>query len=281
MNKFKKWIDGFRKKEYVVPLATEANLSSINLDIMGSIFESMSRTIAHFTCESASFSIIDFKATKLVGNLVLMYNLLKKKEPISQLKISRCGLDISQKREIYVSATVFCLGIDKEVWRFDFKASSVYTSLNNEIEFRIADVLIEYINGFIQSIQLSKMCQCDVIIQNTTNYDSVHGEMYSGWVRSYCNNIEYPYYASIHDATDMTNDAVILLHCVNEEEMEEQMEDDSMIIDVIRRRNTSMMLQDDIDLSDVPFSPCLFSMCSTCLASIATLNPSTLIPVMF
>lgn len=250
MNKILTWIDGFRLKDHEVPLATSANLSTINLNVMGSIFESMTRTIANFTCESASFAILDFKANKVI-NVPLYYNLIKKKKSISQLKISRCGLDISNKREIFVSATVFCLGLDKQVWRFDFKASTVYTSLRNDIEIQVADVLIDYLNGFIDMMDLNKMCLYDMHIDNTLNYESVHGEIYNGWVKSYCNELEYQNYATILDTSDMSNEANILLHCINEKEMEQELEDESMIIDVIRRRDSSLQLRDDVLLVDV------------------------------
>lgn len=250
-NKFFNWLEGFRKKEYVVPLATETDLYKINLDIMGSIFESMSRNMVNFTCESASFSILDFKASKVIGNLMIRYNLLKKKDSISHLKVSRCGLDISSKREIFVSASVFCMGLDGEIWRFDFKASTIYTSLRNDIEMQIVDLLIDYLNGFIKSLQLSQMCTHEVKIQNTLSYESVHSEIYNGWVKSFCNELEYQNVAPLYDASDMNNEATILLHSIDEEDMQKEVEGESMIIDVIRRKNNSMNLREGVSLSDV------------------------------
>lgn len=248
MNKFTEWISGFRKKDYDVQLATEANLSIINLDVMDSIFESMSRAISNFTCRSASFAINDFKATKITDNPMLRYDLSKKKDSISHIKVSRCGLDFSERREIVVSTSIFSLGLDGNIWRFDIKASTFYTSLINDIEPKVIDVLIEYINGFIESMQISKMCVYDVHVDDVSNYNSVYAEMYSGWVKSFCNDSEYQNFM-MSTVQNMVTEADTLVNAVTDEDVIDAIENDSMIVDVIRRKD--LRLKQDVKISDV------------------------------
>lgn len=248
MNKFIKWIDGFRKKDYDVHLATEANLSVINLDVMDSIFESMSREVANFTCKSASFAINNFKATKISDSPMLRYDLSKKKSSISHVKVSRCGLDFSERREIVVSTSVFSLGLDNSIWRFDTKATSIYTSLINDLEPKVIDILIDYINGFIESMHISKMCVFNVFVDSIAEYDSVYAETYNGWVKSYCNNSEYQNFISL-TSNEMNSEANTLVEAVTDDDVIEEIVDNSMIVDVIRRKD--FVLKQGVDISDV------------------------------
>lgn len=250
MNKFLTWMKGFMKINYNVELAEEPNLSIINLDVMDSIFESITKTLSFYSCSSLIFSINEFKATKLSTKSFLYNNLKEKKRPICHLKVSRCGLEFSYKREILISSTVFCLGIDNNIWQFDFKLRCICNTLNPDIDSELVNLLIEYLNAYIRCIKLNVMCQHEIFIENTSEYDSMHTEYFTGWVKSYCNDKEYQNYASVDDLATMENEATILLSESDDPYIQNKVEEESMIVDVIRRKDSSK-LRKGVDISDI------------------------------
>lgn len=249
-NKFLKWINGFRKIEYNVPLATKVDLSKINLDIMGSVFESMSKLIdVNLKCKSLMFAITDFKATKILDDFELRDEIHEKGESISYLKINRYEMDLSHKREILSLASIFCIGLDDEIWKFDIRASAIYTSYLIYTEMEIVDVLIEFINGVIKTLQLDKMCFYDVVLHNTMKYDSINTETYTGFVKSFCNSNEYQKFAHLSDFSEIQNKDMYLIN-YHDEEIESKLEDDSMIIDIIRRKGNETKPDKIADIID-------------------------------
>lgn len=237
MKRFLNWLKGFRKKEYTVDLPTEADLTHVDLKDMDTVFVSISRILSNIRCFDASFILNDFKAKK-VSSMDLWKRLQSIKKPISHLKVSRTGVVYSDKKEICVIATVFCLGLDSKVWKFEFNMTSIYSSIRNDIETDIVNLIVEYLNGYIELMGLRKMCFHGMWIDDVNHYDSVNQTTYNITMKSFCQGEDYQSYADNMD-TDMKEKSDYIMTTIDHKDMENEIHDKSLIVDVIRKRGST------------------------------------------
>ena len=228
-NKFIKWINGFRKINYEVPLETELNSRKIDLNVMGSVFESMANSISLSICDKVIFGIEEFIAKKVHTNLKLFHYLSKNLKPISHIKSSVVTVSKTYDKELCCIFTIYSLGLDNNIWEFKIKANCMYKYMEtNKKDDNMLFVLVEYVNGIIKSMNLSAMCKHEVYIDNKEYFNSVDTQEFKGYVKSFCNLEDYQKYGLSQNFTDLENDCEIILQ--NIEPMYEDVIKESTII---------------------------------------------------
>lgn len=244
MSKFKNWLNGFEEKEYTVELAEEANLQTLNLSTMGSAMELIVHSLE--TCPSmggVEFTLQNFVAEKVSRPKVRSVIRIRE-APLQQVVTSKTTLRTDNMTELKTRATLYCIGIDNHIWKFVFYASVMYNSIT-DVEQRMTGLLLEYLNGWIETLHLNVMSRSKLFFSPIEYFDNMREEVVQTVVRSYTHDSDYQLFGRYGYTPDDDLDTVF---DTTSEEIVEKNEDKALVVDVVRQTNSTKVNDPTIDV---------------------------------
>lgn len=228
MNKLFNLIKNFRKNECVnKAVNTDFNTETIDLTVMGSVLESISYKTALLPCSSLLINIEDFESEKIEPNMFMYNKLISKVKPISVIDVSYNNYKQSLDKKLYIVIRLFALSTDNGVLKFTFRVSCKYKSLLDNIDEKITDIAIEYVNGFIRTKNLEYLTQNNIQVSKLSEFNSTSTENYTGYIKRFSMNTENRA-LSPEDDIDINVDKVVT---------DTYSKDDSIMVDVVRKKD--------------------------------------------
>ena len=232
----KKFINGFRKINYIVPLQEECKITQDIIKEMSSTTELISKKLEKLPIKNVIFGFKEYKVKK-VRCLGIRKELNSYHKPISFVKVSYQNMIQDKRREIRVVSTIYSMGLDDRIWRFDLNSFIVYSSSSNEFNDELIDYCIEYTNEFIKVCNLDKMCRDGLYVNKINEYDQSNTRNYEGQIKTFGNGKDFMKFGIDDIVPDINiNDIDTEEKLDYNQDVLELLDDESLVINVIRKK---------------------------------------------
>ncbi len=234
------FIKGFFLLNYTYDLPTEPAIPIENtiVHIGKRKLESMISKISYFPITDIRYGFKDYSIEKY--NSPIIEDAIKKKgKSISFTKYSVTGFKELHTKEMNVVCTIFSIGLDGNLWRFQFKPFILYHSPTDEYDIKMMDFCIDLVNIATEAMSLNKMTQYELQIDTIYSMCELSNMEFSGKVAMYGNYGDSQIYGIdelLPKPEEKDEEAVI--HAVMEEKPIDtviQQDEDVMLVDVVRR----------------------------------------------
>lgn len=239
--KIRDFINGFRKIEHPVLLQEEPDFSKLSADTIKRLLSLMK----YLPITDVSFGLTDVSITKESNlTMLLKREILKLNKSKSFTKIYCEYYRYAHKKEIQVLNTVFCLGVDDNIWKFEFKSYfTCKSTIVASFDENIVNFLIQMSNDYIKMNDgFSNMLTTKCVIEEYQNYDLLKSSHFDGYVKTYGDDSIFRKCA----ISDILPEEKTEVHIIRDsiasdtgKTLNEVLDNDSMIIDIIHSVTTS------------------------------------------
>lgn len=234
--KFKSWLDGFRKKEYTYELPDKPVYNTVELLLkMGDDISPIMSAIEQIPITNVRFGIHDYSIS-IVQNNHIKEKLSGMNECISFTKSSVQSFKSTGQTETEVLTTVFCLGIDNNVWKIEFGPFFLYDSMTDEFNSVIIYLCVMLVNATMKALHLDIMTKQELAIKDLWHHDILGEQEFQGKVSTYGQFKEYQIYGIDELLPDLyENDAKLYQQAIHKFPLDKTLEEESLIFDVVRK----------------------------------------------
>ena len=241
----KKFIKGFVKTEYEVPLKEEPETLGYDVLLaMGPTIGSITRTLGYYPISDVKFGLKSYHIEKV--KIDMLSSVLSKESCKTFSKVSSVYYESSHIKEMTIKHQLFCLGIDRKVWKFDFEVYFIYKYWNNVFDDEIAELSVQYVNGIIEALRLNSMT-FNNSLKATSIYDqeNVKSRHFSGFVKTYGDTKDYNLFSmetTLPENEDIDSD-LITKEIDTDIPIEKYIKENTLLMDVIRKQNINVSLR--------------------------------------
>ena len=232
----RKFINGFRKINYIVPLQEECKITENIIKEMSSTTELISKKLENLPIKNIIFGFKDYKVKKVLCSGIRK-ELNEYHKPISFIKVSHQNMIRENIKEIRVVSTIYSMGIDDRIWRFDLNSFIRYSSRSNEFNDELINYCIEYTNEFIKACKLDKMCEYGLYVNKINDYDECNTRNYEGTIKSFGNGKDFMKFGIDEIVPDITRNDIDTDEKLNyNEDVVDLLNEESLVVNVIRKK---------------------------------------------
>lgn len=239
--KIKKFIKGFFKVEYKVELQDgPKDLDYIIHWQMKDTIASITRVLSFYPINNVKFGLKNYSIEKIDNEYLTP--IVEKLGCKSFTKMSSVFYKTTHTRETNLKHQAYCVGIDHNVWKFEFNTFFIYNSWNTnygEAEEKILDLSVAYIDKFIEVMNLDNMLlKRELWVDPVANLPNVINRNFEGVIKTYGSLSNYNLFSEVTKLPeDESIDDYITFETVGIDEKSEieSIHDKSLLVDVIRK----------------------------------------------
>lgn len=237
---------GFKLINYKYELASKPVYTGSSLILkMSSLLGRTFKIIHDVPAENIRFGIRSYTIEK-VDNSVVESQIRVKGECVSFTKVSTISVPSACEREIDVINTIFSLGLDNKLWKFQFKTYSLYNSSSSEFDDKFIEFCTELSNNCIEALNLNAMCKYKISVSPIYEEEQLATRKFEGSVSTYGNFDDTQIYG-INELlpNPVEKEPDVIIESIHEENPEKILDDDSLLFDVIRRKKPRSELDEE------------------------------------
>lgn len=237
---------GFKLINYEYELASKPVYTGSSLILkMSSLLGRTFKIIHDAPADNIRFGIRSYTIEK-VDNSVVESQIRIKGECVSFTKVSTIFVPSACEREIDVTNTIFSLGLDNKLWKFQFKTYSLYNSSSSEFDDKFIEFCIELSNNCIEALNLNAMCKYKISVSPIYEEEQLATRKFEGNVSTYGNFDDTQIYG-INELlpNPVEKEPDVIIESIHEEKPEKILNDDSLLFDVIRRKKPRSELDEE------------------------------------
>ena len=245
LKQFKNWVSGFFKKEYEYELPNQPIYDDVDLIMkMGESLSPILSTINDMQIDNVRFGIYDYSIKKEYNN-ELKDKLVDSDTCISFIKSSVETMVTGQK-EIEVLTTVFCLGIDNEVWKIEFKPYFLYDCFSSEFDTSVIQLCVDLANLGMDVLNLHVMTKQKPEVSNIWETDLLGERTFTGTINTFGSFTDFQIFGIDEILPDpFINDAKMYQDAIHNFSIDETLEEESLIFDVIKKEKQKNYVSDE------------------------------------
>lgn len=240
LSKFYDWFRGFFSIEYTVELPDKPVLTG------EALFETLSinnlfynNLMAGYTpIRKCNIGIKNYSITQVDIDFISTY-IKRVEQSLHYSRIDTIKFNEYNYHEINLYTTIFSIGLDNKLWKFEFETYFVYNSSVSELNSQIIDLCRDIISALIDKLNLNTMCIYNINPKLIRNWKIGDDITYESNIRTVSNNVFFgvtPSFEKIDgkkvnfDIKDTISDEYLNF----ESEIVEN-DDNDMIVQVIRK----------------------------------------------
>ena len=234
MSKLQNFFKGFKKINYIVPLAEKANVSVVRPDFLNHpLLPNIVEDLSYLNIKDATFGMRSFTATK-IDNPSMLLEIHASLKNLICMKITSNIFRNTYKREFDVTIDIYVAGIDDRLWKLRFNPYILYTSIHDEYEKEMLQACVGITDIFIDILGIQKMCQYPINNIECSKFTNTKMRHYDGYIKTLCQFADEPYFGLDYLFPDSTDEKPILVNAVLTNDIEKTM-DENLVVHVVRR----------------------------------------------